>query len=559
MVRHALRGILAPLLAISTAALLGSLVLPVRAQEGPFQRRASIVRKIQDANERMEMTVNTSRILSLDEKIPQAQVNNPDLLELTALSPTKVQVSAKKAGVTQINLWSENQQIYTVDVIIYGDAQELTMLLRTQFPNAAVKVVPLSGGVLLSGYVDQPEHSNHIIQIAEEFYPKVISHITVGGVQQVLLHVKVMEVSRTKLRALGFDFAKFTGSNMVASTVSGLIGSVSASALATSGKETFAFSLVDSSSSFFGVLEALREDNLMKVLAEPSLVTISGRPARFQVGGEVPTLVPQSLGTVSVEYKPWGTEVDFVPLVLGNGRIRLEVRPRVSEIDTARSVDHEGYTIYAFNTREVDTGVEMQAGQTLALAGLVQNRVESKRRGLPWVSELPYLGTLFRRVEERNNEVELLILVTPELVDAIDAEDVPQCGPGMMTASPNDWELFMRGHIEVPKCCPACNGAGCPQCASPGRAAASSGQMSMPPEGIILRDPEPTHRSEAARSAPRDGSLGRVPSLAGFTRAVPPPNRHNPSNPQDKPASSRRAQDNGPPGFIGPVGYGAVR
>ncbi|GAG28070.1 unnamed protein product, partial [marine sediment metagenome] len=156
MVRQTLRGILVPSLAVSAAAVLVGLALPVSAQEGPLQRRSSIVRKIQDANERMEMTVNTSRILSLDQEIPQAQVNNPDLLELTALSPTQVQVSAKKAGVTQINLWGRNQQIYTVDVIIYGDAQELTMLLRSQFPNAAVTVLPLTSGVLLSGHVDQP-------------------------------------------------------------------------------------------------------------------------------------------------------------------------------------------------------------------------------------------------------------------------------------------------------------------------------------------------------------------------------------------------------------------
>ena len=173
--------------------------------------KPSIVYKVQSPNERLEMTVHTSRILTMDQKIPQAQVNNPDILELTPLSPNQIQISAKTAGVTQVNLWGEDKKLYTVDVIVYGDAQELAMMLRATFPNAALKVVPVANSVLISGYVDQPEHIDRIIRIAEEYYPKVINNMTVGGVQQVLLHVKVMEVSRTKLRQLGFDFAKITG------------------------------------------------------------------------------------------------------------------------------------------------------------------------------------------------------------------------------------------------------------------------------------------------------------------------------------------------------------
>ena len=173
------------------------------------------------------MTVNTSRILTLDQKIPQAQVNNPEVLQITALGPNQIQISAKKAGVTQVNLWSDDKQIYTVDVIVQPDARELAEMLKAQFPSASLKVVPVASSVMISGYVDQPEEVNHVIRIAEEYYPKVINNITVSGVQQVLLHVRVMEVSRTKLRTLGFDFAKITGNNMVASSVAGLLsGSV---------------------------------------------------------------------------------------------------------------------------------------------------------------------------------------------------------------------------------------------------------------------------------------------------------------------------------------------
>jgi pilus assembly protein CpaC len=159
--------------------------------------KPSVVFKVRGPSERMEMTVHTSRILTMDQKIPQAQVNNPDILELTPLSPTQIQVSAKTAGVTQINLWGEDQKLYTVDVIVFGDARELEMLLRSAFPTAALKVTPVANAVMISGFVDQPERIERIIRIAEEYYPKVINNMNVGGCQQVLLRVRVMEVSRT--------------------------------------------------------------------------------------------------------------------------------------------------------------------------------------------------------------------------------------------------------------------------------------------------------------------------------------------------------------------------
>ena len=193
-------------------------------------------------------------------------------------------------------------------------------------------------------------------------------------------------------------------------------------------------------------------------------MTVSGRPASFNVGGEIPVPVPQSLGTISIEYKKYGTQLDFIPIVQGNGMIRLEIRPRISEIDPSRSVDAGGHTVPGLRSRDAETGVELRAGQTLAIAGLVQYRSEAMNRGLPWISEVPYLGVLFRKTEETANEIELLITVTPELVEPMNAHEVPPCGPGMQTTSPNDWELFLKGHIEVPNCCPDCEGNGCGSC-----------------------------------------------------------------------------------------------
>ena len=426
--------------------------------------KSSIIYKVQSSSERMEMTVHSSRILTMDQKIPQAQVNNPDILELTPLSPEQIQVSAKAAGVTQINLWGEDKKLFTIDVIVYGDVKELEMMLRSTFPNAALKVVPVSNSVLISGYVDKAEHIDRIVRIAEEYYPKVINNMTVGGCQQVLLHVKVMEVSRTKMRRLGIDWAQVSGSNMFTSTPIGLLSDSGAKdyiappglLFRTTTPATMAINVVSGNNAFYGILDAMRQDNLLKVSSEPTLVTVSGRAASFNSGGEIAIPVAQSLGTISMEWKTYGTTVNFVPIVLGNGNIRLEVRPEVSELDSSQSQIINGTIVPGIKTRKADTGVEMQAGQTLAIAGLVQSRVESTKFGVPWIMDVPYIGAAFRKVKEESNEVELLILVTPELVEAMDASEVPPCGPGMQTTSPSDWELYMKGNLEVPKCGSPC-------------------------------------------------------------------------------------------------------
>jgi len=538
MTRHTLWGIL-PLslsLVVATMQVPGWAAPPSAAPPAAPGGAAdlpppAILHKVTGATERQEMTVNTSRILTLDLKIPQAQVNNPEILELTPLAPNQIQVFAKKTGVTQVNLWDENQRVYTIDFIVVGDAQELAMVLRTEFPDAALRIKPVSNGVLISGYVPEAEQVTSIVRIAEEYYPKVIPHMKVGGVQQVLLHLKVMEVSRTKLRAMGFDFAQISNGNMnslVRSGASSLIGITDDSGrLPLNSSSNFQFGVVSGDSAFLGVLEAMRRDNMAKILSEPTLVTVSGRPAQFLSGGSVPVVTGGGLGIpANTEYRDYGTQVDFVPVVLGNGKIRLEVRPEVSEVDESRSTD----TAPAFRVRRADTGVEMAAGQTLAIAGLIQTRIDSERKGLPWVSEVPYLGALFRRVEDQKNEVEVLIMVTPELVDPMDPDEVPPCGPGMETDSPTDWELYMKGYIEVPKCCP--NGP------RPGPAPGM-----MPPPGPAPGTPLP----------PPTGATGeRTP--AGAAQA----SVKNSFNRQNRTATSQNSARRSLPSFKGPVGYDVV-
>jgi pilus assembly protein CpaC len=536
---------------IASPLTLASLVLLAAAPAHAFQAlpgRQPMITKIDSATERIEMTVNTSRILTLDQRIPQVQVNNPALLGAEPVAANQIQIFARKAGVTQLNFWTEDDQVSTVDVIIYGDAQELSMILAGEFPTSAVRVKPLSQSVIISGVVDDPSHVSRIVQIAEDYYPKVINQLSVGGVQQVMLRVKVFEVSRTKLRQLGIDFAAFNGDDSFISSISGLI-SATAGNVRTAG-DSIAFGVVDGSSSFFGAIDALRQNNLMKILAEPDLVTVSGRAASFNAGGEFPILVPQSLGTVSIEYKRFGTQVDFVPIVLGNGMIRLEVKPRVSEIDNTRSVTINNTTIPGLRVREVDTGVEMRAGQTLALAGLLQTRTEAENRGIPWVSDLPIIGSAFRRVQHTDNEIELLILVTPEFVEPMDPHEVPACMPGTTTASPNDWELYMRGYMEVPKCGPRDMAPGShPEEGMP------VGEESLPEGDTVRPLPPPAGGSGGASARPPSSGLPGESRARAVSYGPRSSDRNNPQPRQPSPGSRPSSSRKSAPGMIGPVGY----
>jgi pilus assembly protein CpaC len=521
--------------------------------QGQLTNSPPFVVDVAQGTQRLEMTVQTSRILTLMHDIPRAQVNNPDILSLQALEPNKIQLFAKKAGVTQVNLWDKKGNIQSIDVIVFNDARELAMLLQSQFPSSSLQVTPLPDSVAIKGFVERPDEASRIIQFAQVYYPKVLNNITVGGVQQVKLHVKVMEVSRTKLRTMGFDFAATNGNDFLVSRVSGLISAADATVgIPVGAGDTVRFGIVDGNNRFFGFLEALRKDNLMKILAEPTVVTISGRAATFKVGGEIPILVPQSLGTVSIEYKNYGTQVDVVPIVLGNGRIRLEVRPRVSELDDTRGVVINNIIVPGIRIREVDTGVEMRSGQTMALGGLVQNRVEADTKGLPYLSDVPYFGAPFRRVSEKINEIELLIMVTPELVSPMEAYEVPPCGPGMNTTSPRDCDLYWRGHIEVPSCGPCGIGNGQGNCPAPGQRGPAPEEVG--PGEQAKRPAQPRQAALPAAVTPVQGMRGSY-----TTQGTPP--RQPAQQPQGArgPAPQDGVRSPGappaPPGLIGPFGY----
>lgn len=457
---HAVRtlGILVGLLSLSPWGLSASLAAePSEPSALPF--------RVGKPAERLDMMVNTSRVLTLENKVPRLFVSDPSVIQVTPLSPNQVQVSALRPGLAQLNLWDEKGSIFSVDVIVLRNAAELIDLLRTEFPEATLHVRPLNDDtVYVKGFVPRASMLDEIILLARGYYRNVINGIAVGGVQQVALHVKVMEVSRSKLKQLGIDWELFTSSFSLTEGAAGVFAGgfgPPAKPVGALGADTVRVKVFGGGTNVNAYVQALRQYDLAKLLAEPTLVTMTGRAASFNSGGKIPVFSPAGLGTVGVAYQDYGTKIEFVPIVLGNGMIRLEVRPSVSEVDDARGTDVNGIRVPALTERYADTAVEMRAGQTLALAGLIQNRVESQNRGIPFLGDLPWIGRAFSHVTEHVNEVELLIMVTPELIGPLDPHQVPQCGPGQLTSNPSDCEFYSYGYLEVPNCCLEGQGPNC--------------------------------------------------------------------------------------------------
>ncbi len=417
----------------------------------------------------MQIVERFTKIVKLPGRVVRVDGFDPAVVNVAAASPTEFRIMAVAPGVTTIVFADENGAIYTVETFVAGDVRHLQAYIDRLFPGSAVKAVAVKDSVVLRGWVTRPENITAIVEIAEQFYPRVLNQMQVGGAQQVILKVKVMEVQRSKIRQLGLNFL-FLDNNQFLSNTVGQLTQLSnlPGGFGSSGGNVFsqqslsaaqvAAGLVHNSSLFQGFIEALKQENLLKILAEPTLNTSNGRPSNLLAGGEFPVVVPQGLGRNSVKYKQFGVQLEAVPTILGNGRVRLELAPEVSERDFTNSVTIGGITAPGLTTRRVNTQVEMEFGQTYMLAGLLSLRRLANTNKVPLFGEIPGIGALFRRVRYEEAETELVIMVTPELAGPMERCQVPPNPPGTFTSVPTATELFCDGMIEVPNYGGRCNG-----------------------------------------------------------------------------------------------------
>ncbi|MDA0833691.1 MAG: pilus assembly protein N-terminal domain-containing protein [Planctomycetota bacterium] len=430
-------------------------------EEPPAER--DIV-QVETPKSRIELVEKFSRVLELKAKIERVDGFDPSVLNITALSAHQIRVQALTPGVTTVVLFDEFGKHYRIEVFVNGDARHLQAYLDQMFPTANVKAIKVKDNVILSGWVTQPEHINAMVDIAEQFYSKVLNQIQVGGVQQILLKVKVMEVQRGKIRRMGVNLAGWSSENFFTSTpgdivrIGGITNNPASAtvAAATLGNPTAILGLANDNVTVNAFLDMLKQENLFQILAEPQIVVMNGHPANLLSGGEFPILVPQSLGTVTIKWKEFGTRLEAAPLILGQGKLRLELMPEVSERDFTNAVQVNGFTVPGLTTRRVQTQVEMKFGQTLMIAGLINNRRTTETHKVPFLGELPWIGAAFRRMRDVDNETELVIMITPELVAPLDSSQIPPGGPGLFTDTPVDREFYIDGMLEVPKYGPEC-------------------------------------------------------------------------------------------------------
>jgi pilus assembly protein CpaC len=336
-----------------------------------------------------------------------------------------------------------------IDTIVSSDISALKSALHDALPTENIDVRAVNDSIVLSGVVSSPGKIAQAVEIAKSFVPKdkLINQLRVEGSQQVMLHVKVAEMSRSLSKDLGFKPMVNQGNN-----ASGF----SFTTLDPVNLTNYALAVGKVVSGNYTVqlaLDALEERGAVKVLAEPDLVALSGDTASFLAGGEFPVPVAQTLGiggvpTITVEFKPFGVSLAFTPTVLDGGLINLAVAPEVSELDKTNSFNLNGLVIPGIATRRARTTVEIRDGQSFAIAGLLQNSFRDNVRGVPGLSSLPIIGALLRSSQYQRNETELVIIVTPTLVQPVQANAV--IAPTDSFVPPSDFQFFVAGRTENP-------------------------------------------------------------------------------------------------------------
>jgi pilus assembly protein CpaC len=455
--------------AITAVALLVPTLFAVAQNQPEAEAPRDPVVTITEANSDLRIIEKFAKVVQLPSRIIRVDGFDPEVVKVSALSPSQIRVQASQAGVTSMVLTDENNVTYQVDILVIGDVRHLQAYINKLFPHSAVQAVALKGAVVLRGWVTQPSHINEIVEIADQFYPEVLNQMQLGGAQQVLLKCRILEVQRSKVRELGMNFLTISDSGYFASTpgpitpIRSLSADVGRPSIGLTGlaNSTLTFGLINSSRIFQGFIKALKEEGLLKIKAEPVLVTTNGRPATLLQGGEFPIAVPAGLGTVGIEWREFGVRLEAVPLILGNGRLRLELQPEVSERDFSSQVTVGGVNVPGLTVRRANTSVEMHFGETLVIAGLISNRQTAITQKIPFIGDMPIIGAAFSRKRYEDTETELIIMVTPEYVAPLKANQYPHVGPGDCTTSPTSRELYFDGMIEIPKYGDDCQTPGC--------------------------------------------------------------------------------------------------
>ncbi|MGR3714104.1 MAG: type II and III secretion system protein family protein [Shimia sp.] len=429
------------------AALLGIVVGVVPLASAPVQ--AETLRVVRSgASSSLGVPMNRAVVVESDVPFAELSIANPAIADISSLSERTIYVLGKSPGRTTLTLLDAAGKLITnVEVSVAPDISEFKERLQQILPGEKIEVRTANDGIVLSGIVSSVQKQQRALDLAARYAPERVSNLmVVGGIQQVLLKVRFAEMQRNVAKSLGAGLSVSDGSSTIAT--GGFLrgtdadGNIQLSDGAAGGA-LFRFSA--GSLSVGILLEALETKGVVRTLAEPNLTALSGQEASFLAGGEYPIPVAQDDGNTSVEFKPFGVEMNFIPRVVDGDLINLELQAAVSSLDTANGYSDGVRTIAAFKRREASTTVELRDGESFAIAGLLQDDFSDNNSQVPWLGDIPVLGALFRSADFQRSQSELVIIVTAHLVTPTSGEALAL--PTDRVKPPTEQELFLFGHV----------------------------------------------------------------------------------------------------------------
>ena len=423
------------------------------------------------------LQINTGRgeLITLPAPMSDLFIADDKIADVQVRSPTRLYIFGKAAGETNISATNRAGKVVWSSVVRVGtNLESVDDMLRVALPDSQIQVTPMNGLMLLTGAVRSPEDASEAERLTQAFVgdsTKVLSRLKVATPLQVNLQVRFAEVSRSFLKTVNVRINGNDAFNLPGDGSPGFIGNISGNAgtITYDKAEELVTSVFSSAgtrtsvalagrllgTNLLGALDIGETIGQVTTLANPNLTALSGETGTFLAGGEFPIPINQGLGAVSVEYKSYGIGLTYSPTVLSDGRISLRVKPEVSQLSDAGSVQISGTTIPALTTRRAETTVELGSGQSFMIAGLLQNNHQNSIEKTPFLGDLPVIGALFRSNSFRRNETELVIIITPYLVKPVDANRIVLPTDGY--AAPDDatrllgGQLSARGPLERPK------------------------------------------------------------------------------------------------------------
>ncbi len=407
----------------------------------------------------LALETGQNRLLVLSEPIGRVSVADPRVADLKVITPVQLLLTSRGVGTTDLTLWNKRDEPIVLALQVTRNLDRLKTQLAELFPEEKISVSTAGDLVVLSGEVSDVRVPERAAEVAQLHAEKVANLLKVVGNQQVQLEVKFAEVSRSGLRQLGLNFFhQDPGGRFVAGLtnpgqavdgfVAGVPGTGGAQTPSIQSPPGGGFSLFFSglpTFPFSAILNVLEQSGLAKIMAEPTLVALSGQEAKFLVGGEFPVPMSTTLGAISVLWKKFGIILSFTPTVIADGALHLKLSAEVSDVDPTRSVTIGGISIPGLTSRQSETTVRLADGQSFAIAGLLSDKIQSTISKIPLLGDIPILGALFRSVNYQRNETELLVVVTAHLAKPVAPHDAPHLPTDNELNDPSDVQLFLFG------------------------------------------------------------------------------------------------------------------